>query len=246
MPEPWTAAPPAIAAALDRLKDELTRTAGKNLAGLVLYGGLARGRFRPGQSDVNVLVLLHDVSAASLAAIAPAMRAARRAAGVEPLVLTPGEVRAAADAFPTKFLDIKDYHVVLAGEDPFGSLEVSREAIRRRAAQQLRNMALRLRHRYLALADDPEAQAAALASVARPLALEIAALLRLAGKPVPLEDRTTALFAVAATAFDLDPDALARLAALRQNPRTKEDTPALYAKVLAITARLADLADQMT
>src|SRR5258708_26597152 len=112
-------APPAIAAALGQLKNELVRAAGKNLAGLILYGGLARGRFRPGKSDINVVVLLHDASAAGLAAIAPALRTARRAADVSPLILTPAEVQPAAVVFPTKFLDIKNYHVVLHGSDPF-------------------------------------------------------------------------------------------------------------------------------
>lgn len=179
MSEPLTVAPPAIAAALQRLKDELTRAAGANLAGLVLYGGLARGRYRAGQGDVNLIVLLHDVSAASLAVVAPALRAAWRAAAVEPMILTPGEVHAVAVAFPTKFLDIKEHHVVLAGADAFANLDVPREAIRRRVAQQLRNLALRLRRRYLSIVDDRAAQAAALAAAARPLALEAAALLRL-------------------------------------------------------------------
>jgi hypothetical protein len=245
MSAPLAAAPSPVAAALDGLKAELARASGTNFAGIVLYGGLARGRFRPGKSDVNVVVLLHDVSASALAAIAPALRAARRAAGVEPMVLTPGEVPAAAAAFPTKFLDIQAYHIVLAGEDPFAGLEVPREAIRMRVAQQLRNLALRLRRRYLAVHADTDAQVAALANLARPLALEVAALLRLEGKPVPSEDRTAIIFDTAAAAFDLDRDALGRLAALRQDQEANEDVPALFAKTLAIVARLADIAAQL-
>src|SRR6516225_5632648 len=153
MPDPLSAAPPAIATALQQLKEELTRAAGANLAGLILYGGLARGRYRAGQSDVNVVVLLHDVSAPSLAAVAPALQAARRAAAVEPMLLTPGEVLAAAVSFPTKFLDIREHHVVLAGADPFANLDVPREAVRQRVAQQLRNLALRIRRRYLTAVD---------------------------------------------------------------------------------------------
>src|SRR5262249_13325974 len=246
MSDPLSAAPPAITTALQCLKDELTRAAGANLAGLVLYGGLARGRYRAEQSDVNVVVLLHDVSAAALAAVAPALRTARRAAAVEPMILTPGEVPTVAVAFPTKFLDIKDHHVVLAGDDSFANLDVPREAIRRRVAQQLRNLSLRIRRRYLTIVDDRDAQAATLAGVARPLALEAAALLRLAGQQVPQEDRTAAIFDAAATAFDLDRDALSRLAALRQQPESMNDVSGLFATVLAIVTRLADRADRLT
>src|SRR4051794_4239092 len=118
MPVAIPGAPPAVVAALDRLTLELSREAGANLAALILYGGLARGRFRLGKSDVNVLVLLHDASGAALAPLATPLRAARRAAGVEPMFLTPGEVRAFADNFPTTFLDIQGHHLVLAGTDP--------------------------------------------------------------------------------------------------------------------------------
>jgi hypothetical protein len=245
MPDLVPGAPPAVAAALDRLRGDLTRLAGGNLAGLLLYGGLARGRYRPGKSDVNVVVVLNDVSAAALAAIGPALRAARRAAGVEPMVLTPAEVHAAAVAFPTKFLDIKDHHLVLAGGDPFAGLDVPRDAVRRGVAQQLRNIALRLRRRYLATYDDADAQAGVLARLARPLAIEVAALLRLAGKPVPADDRSAAIFDAAAAAFDVDRDALAGLAALRQGRSQPPDLLALYPKVLAVVARLADVTDQV-
>jgi hypothetical protein len=238
-------APPAIAAALTRLKEELLRTAGKNLAGLILYGGLARGRFRPGQSDVNVIVLLHDVSAPALTAIGPALRAARRAAGVAPMILTPGEVPAAAVVFPTKFLDIKDHHILLAGEDPFTGLDVPREQVRLRVAQELRNLTLRLRRRFLVVLDDPALQVEALINLARPLAIELAALLRLAGREVPHVDRTAAIFQAAAAAFDVDGEALARLAALREEGTSSEDLQPLFARLLPTLAKLTDCADRM-
>ena len=103
MLEQFSGATPALAEALRRFHEELAGAAGANLAGLILCGGLARGRFRPGQSDVNVVVLLHDVSAAALAAIGPALRAARRSSNVAPLIVTPAEVRPAAAVFPINF-----------------------------------------------------------------------------------------------------------------------------------------------
>src|SRR5260370_25984489 len=75
--------PAEVSAALGRLREDLGRAAGGNLKGLLLYGGVARGRYRPGRSDINLVVLLADMSAAALQAIAPALRAAWRAARVE-------------------------------------------------------------------------------------------------------------------------------------------------------------------
>src|SRR5271157_4522235 len=171
-------APAQVVAAIDRLREELAGAAGANLAGLILYGGLARGRYRPGRSDVNLVVLLHDATAASLAPLAPPLQAAWRAVRVQPMVLTPAEVRRAADAFPTKFLDIKEHHIVLAGDDPFVGLEVERAAVQVRVEQELRNLALRLRRRYLATAGEPAELMPILLDAARPLALALAALRR--------------------------------------------------------------------
>ena len=53
MPLQLPGVPPMIVASLERLKDELLRVAGDNLAGLILYGGLARGRYRVGKGDMG-------------------------------------------------------------------------------------------------------------------------------------------------------------------------------------------------
>lgn len=242
--------PDDVTAALAKLRDDLRQTAGANLKGLLLYGGAARGRYRPGRSDINVVVLLEDLTASSLQAIAPALRAAWRAVRVEPILLKPDEIRSTTTAFATKFLDIKEHHIVLAGEDPFVGVEVPRELVRLRVEQVLRNIMLRLRRRYIAVADDATAQTLILLEMARPLALELSALLRLAGKNAPQEDRTAVIFEAAAQAFALDRDALARLADVRAREEPEEDdvqgeVADLYERVLATVSRAADIATRM-
>ena len=138
-------APPEVARWLTKLAAELPPLCGAGFA-LVLYGGLARGRFRPGKSDVNVLIALDDPSAARLAKIAPLLREAYRAIRLEPFIVSPGELPRLAEAFPTKLLDIQEHHVLLAGADPFGALHVSPEFVRARIAQSLQNLLLSLIH----------------------------------------------------------------------------------------------------
>jgi hypothetical protein len=227
------------------LKEELVRAAGQNLAALLLYGGLARGRYRSGKSDVNLLIVLHEASVQALTAIAPALQTAWRAVGVEPMLLARAELARTAQAFPTKFLDIKNHHVVLAGTDPLTDLEVPREHIRLRIEQELRNLLLRLRHGYVRAGSDAAILSRVLARAARPFALGLAALLQLAGKPVPADDRSAAIFEATVAAFGFDREPLARLAALRQDARPTGDVPALYHDVLQAVARATDLAGQI-
>ena len=231
-------APPETATALAKLRDDLGRAAGKNLAGLILYGGLARGRYHPGKSDINLVILLRDTSGLTLEALAPLLRNVWRALQVEPLILMPDEVRGAANDFPTKFLDIKSHHLVLLGEDPFAELDITHEQLRARIAQALRNLSLRLRRRYLALAHDPAAAALMLGNMARALAIELAGLLRLTGREVPPEDRTVTIFDAAASAFHLDREALLQLAELRRDGRPATDVSDLFSRVEATLAQL--------
>jgi predicted nucleotidyltransferase len=236
---------PEVRRALERFREDISGAAGSNLAALILYGSLARGRYRPGKSDLNVAVLLADTTTESLAAIAPALRAAWRAVRVEPFILNLSEIRSMADAFPTKLLDIQDNHIVLMGEDPFIELEVKREHLRLRVEQELRNIALRMRRRYVSVFDDPALLAEALANIAVSLKVELTALMRLAGKDVPQSPTSAAVLEAAAAAFDLDRDALARVAAMRRDSTLADDLPRLYDRVLATITRAVEIADKM-
>jgi hypothetical protein len=248
MPLSLPGAPKAVVAALESLVESLQREAGSDFAGLILYGGLARGRFREGRSDVNVVVLLHRADIGVLNRIGPALRTARRAAAIEAMLLTPPEVPVAAFEFATKFLDIKRHHIVLAGEDPFVTLDVPRVMVQLRIAQSLRNLLLRLRRRYAISYDDDRDLKETLLEVARPLAIEMLALLYDGDHAVPASDQTGAVFNAAASTFDLDGEALAMLAALRGGSLKEKgngDAAALYGRILKVLAQLSDRADAL-
>jgi Nucleotidyltransferase domain len=246
MTDPLEKIPAEVAAAVRALRDELSKSAGDNLDALVVYGGVARGRYRPGKSDVNVVVVLKEAGTRSLEAIAPVLRAAWRSARVEPLIVATAEVPHAAAAFPTKFLDICEHHVLISGRDAFAGLKVDRELARLRVAQELRNMLLRLRRGYVAQFGNPDAQRDILANIARPLALELAALLKLSGREAPAEDRTAAIFQSAGAAFQLDAPALKSMADLRIGSDSAVlDVADLYQRVLSLLERTALIAETL-
>jgi predicted nucleotidyltransferase len=235
-------APVAVATALGRLTEELRAAAGDNLVALVLYGGLARGRHRGPRSDVDLAVVLEDAAPARVNAIAPVLMAAWRAARVEPWILGRAEIPRLAEVFPTRLLDIREHHLLLHGEDVFAGIEIDRAALRVRVEQELTNLSLRMRRNLVGLAGDPASIAAYLAGVARPLAIQLSALLRLAGRALPAEDRSAAIFAAAAESFELDGEALAALADLRQGEGGADDVAALLGRVQAAATRAAEAA----
>jgi len=235
-------APVAVATALGHVGDELRSAAGGNLVALVLYGGLARGRHRGPRSNVDIAVVLEDASPERIQEITPVLMAAWRAAHVDAWILARAEIPGLAEVFPTRLLDIREHHLVLHGEDVFAGLEIDRRLLRLRVEQELRNLSLRLRRTLVTLAADPASAAAYLTTTARPLAIQLAVLLRLAGRTVPAEDRSAAIFAAAAEAFGLDGEALETLASLRQGDAPAGDVRELAGRVQVVATRAADVA----
>jgi predicted nucleotidyltransferase len=235
-------APVAVATALSHVGDEARAAAGDNLVALVLYGGLARGRYRGPRSNVDLAVVLEDASPARVAEITPLLMAAWRAAHVDAWILARSEIPRLAEVFPTKLLDIRDHHLLLHGEDVFADLDIDRRLLRLRVEQELTNLSLRLRRTLVTLGADPASAAVYLATTARPLAIQLAVVLRLAGRTVPGEDRTAAIFAAASEAFGLDGEALEALANLRQGGEHVEDVRALVGRVQVAATRAADVA----
>lgn len=237
-------APADVVEGLTRLAKDLGEAAGTNLKAVLLYGGLASGRYRTGRSDLNVAVVLEDAGGAALAAIAPVLHAALRRLRVEPLVLAAAELSRAADVFPTKFLDIQRAHVLLAGSDPFDGLKISREHVRLRVEQELRNAVLRLRRRLVTAHEDPVALSTVLVGLPVMLAVNLTALAELADKPVeraadPLETARRA-----GRALELDVGPLEPLAGLKAEQPVR-GLPELTGRMLALVTAAAERADRL-
>ena len=204
--------PPSVRDALTTLRDALVRDAGERISGLVLWGDLAAGHHAAGRTRVSVAVILRDTSPATLTAIAPALRAAYRQAQVEPLLLRADEVSAAADVFPSKFLDIKARNVVLHGEDPFAALTIDPRALRFRTEQELRNLALRLRRRIVDGHGDATEAWRALREISGAVGLALHMALTVLDGGAPAPHALPELLDAASSALGLDPAALRPLA----------------------------------
>jgi predicted nucleotidyltransferase len=132
----------------DRLSDDLV--------GVALYGGLVKGRYTPGISDVNVLVVVRRADFDTLQRAADPLTAARRTSRIVALVLTPEELSELAQVFPVKIADIKAAHRVLHGTIPFDKLLIDPKLLVLRVRQQLSNMELRARSIMIAHGSDPD------------------------------------------------------------------------------------------
>jgi predicted nucleotidyltransferase len=137
--------PAAVRGQLEELKKRLEATLGADLVGLLVYGSAARGEYREGRSDVDLMLVVKEAPRQKLEAIANALQLARFAARIEAMILTAAEIPRAADVFPLLYDDVRREHVVLSGNDPFSELVISDRHRRLRIEQELREAQIRLR-----------------------------------------------------------------------------------------------------
>ncbi|HEX2078630.1 MAG TPA: nucleotidyltransferase domain-containing protein [Longimicrobium sp.] len=138
-----------------RFAEEMRRVYGAELASVVLYGSAARGEYRPGVSDLNVLVLLRELSPAALRRATEAARAWVAEGNPPPLMMSVDEWRGSADVWAIEVSDIRDAHVVLAGADPFEGIGIRLEDLRMQCERELKGKQIQLRERYLLFAGEP-------------------------------------------------------------------------------------------
>ena len=138
-----------------RFAGEMEALYGPDLVSVVLYGSAARGEYRPRASDLNVLVLLREVSPASLRRGGAAARAWVAEGNPPPLTMSVEEWRGSADVWAIEIADMRDAHVVLSGPDPFEDVQIRLEDLRMQCERELKGKQIQLRERYLLASDDP-------------------------------------------------------------------------------------------
>jgi len=129
--------------------ERIRAAAGANLVSVILYGSGAEGEFHPEYSDLNLLCVLRDASFASLSKIADVVEWWRGKKHRPPLVMTLAELNASADTFSIEFVDMKQRHRVLFGEDVLNSLNIPMTLHRAQVEYELREKLFLLRQHVL-------------------------------------------------------------------------------------------------
>lgn len=229
------ALPEGVRKRLDELRDALVKAAGDKLSAMIVFGSAARGGWREGRSDVDVMLVLHDDGREMLERIGHPLLVARYAARIEAILLRADEVGRAADVFPLLYDEVREDGVVLHGKSPFATLAIANTHRRLRIEQELREARTRLRR----MVTDGDGAAVALANTVerklRQVRSPLRALLKLRG-----EDPGSGLDAVLAAsgkAWDVDTAVFAR---------TQEAPAAAYDALAKLLAAAIDDVDRRT
>jgi len=149
------------------------------LRSVVLYGGAASGDYRPGHSDINLLVVIEPLTAERLKAASGCDRVWKRKLPINPLYVPGDFVRESADVFPIELMDMARRRIVLYGDDPFRDAQITDANLRLQIEHELKGKLIRLRQSYVRDADDARAVVALMTGSLSSFVALFAAALRL-------------------------------------------------------------------
>lgn len=206
----------------------------------LVYGSGARGEFRSGVSDVNLLLVCEELGPATLRRLSAALAGLHGKRQPPPLLIEREEWAAATDVFPIEVTDMQIAHRLLRGADPVAGMVVEPADLRRALETEFRAKLLRLRQAYAHEATDPRT----LGVVASGTVASVAALFRVAltlyGRTVPIG--TPAALAEAGEAMGVPTAAVAELWSRRvwQGPPCAADLFEGYLSAVAAAVRVID------
>lgn len=223
--------------------EELRKATNVSIHSIILYGSATRKDYRPGSSDINLLVIVEHIDVSFLKSVLDPVTRGRRY-GIAPFFITEANLKSSADVFPVKFLAMKESYKMLWGQDVLRDLEISREHVRLRCEQEIKNILLRMRRQYLIGGGRGRSLTDMMSRVIGVFLETLRVVLSLRQENLPSREEVVK---AAAETFELDAEILQNVKALRDRDVSLSGVEAeqLFDKFMAIVDKVAQITDKM-
>ena len=131
------------------LTEDYLKAFGKELVSLILYGSAAGGSYVKGKSDINLLVVLTPEAVNKLEDSLATVKNWKKRHVAVPLVMTKAFIDSSLDCYPIEFLNIKNNHILIYGENVLEQLNFKPEDLRLQIERELKGKLILLRQGYL-------------------------------------------------------------------------------------------------
>jgi hypothetical protein len=225
--------------------EKLINELGEALESITIVGSSLTEDFKPGQSDINSVLVLGKQNLDSLntlAAMAKTMSKKRLAA---PLLMTPDYIERSRDVFGIEFLDLQLIHKTIYGADPFSELTFAKSDVRLQCERELKATLIRLRQGYIAAAANKKLVRDILASAAGALVPLLRAILWL--KDIDRPQLAEAALNKAAEQFEIKTDSLSAARRWRYEKRRPQESEiaTAFEEIYKTVEQLADTVDKL-
>ena len=232
----------------DSVKDfaeKLSTALGDNLQSITIVGSSLTEDFRPGQSDINTVLVLGGQTLASLNAVALLAKPMSRKKISPPLLMTQSYIEQSRDVFGVEFLDFQLAHETVIGNDPFNSLEFDKKDVRLQCEREFKAMLIRLRQGYIASAANKKLVRDILISTTKGILPLLRAMLWL--KNIVRNARAKPTFVKAAGEFSVDTNPLTTAIKWRYEKTRLSETEMenSFESVYWVVEQLSDIVDKV-
>ncbi|MFA5322076.1 MAG: hypothetical protein WC373_05325 [Smithella sp.] len=131
------------------LTGDYQKAFGKDLVSLIIYGSAAGGSYVKGKSDINLLVVLTPEVIDRLEKSLAVVKQWKKRSVAVPLVMTKTFIENSLDCYPIEFLNMKNSHILVYGEDVLAQLNFKPEDLRLQIERELKGKLVLLRQSYL-------------------------------------------------------------------------------------------------
>ena len=151
-----SAIPQTLQEDIKQFVQSLANALGDDLVSIVIYGGMAKSKSIKETDTIKLMLVIREITTDILDRIADPYMKHKRSNQIQLLTLSEEDLQTSTDVFPIKFLDMQQDYEVLAGQDVVKGLEISRDNLRIRCEQELKNLMLRLRQTYINHSSKPK------------------------------------------------------------------------------------------
>jgi hypothetical protein len=137
---------------VDELVSDYLNVHGDSLISAVMYGSAVSHDYRPGKSDINIILVLADNSIETLNKSVHIQKKWNRKGVAVPYFMTRKYITSSLDTYPVEFLDMQTGYRVLYGDDILSDLKIERTHLRLQVERELKGVTLRLRSAYAEVA----------------------------------------------------------------------------------------------
>ena len=120
-----------------------------DLVSLIVYGSAASGSYVKGKSDINLLVVLTNAGKNRLDASFEKVKYWKKRKVATPLVMTKEFIETSLDSYPIEFLNMKNSHILVFGENVLADIAFKPEDLRLQIEREIRGKIILLTQGYL-------------------------------------------------------------------------------------------------
>lgn len=225
--------------------NELLKIHEDNIVSIFVCGSAAGADYVRKITNITLLVVLQKLEFPDLQKSLKTVSKGINKKIAAPLFLTREHIETSTDVFPIEFLEMKENHLLLYGEDLLNSLEINPANIRLFCEEQIKGKLIRIRQAYLEIGLKRKGIEALLKESLTSFTPIFRNLIRLKGKVPPVKKEE--VYKQLCAEFDLDRDTF--LAILRDTKNDEkigaQDAEVFFERYIAQIQKLAIAADQL-